>query len=374
MLRRDLLKLTGVVAGAGLLGGPAAGPSTADAAPRGNAGPGRVPRETLRLAVDHPWSVASPFGDAVRRFRQSLSRASGGRVELIDAASGEGDADAHLRADLQGTLAGDDDVLKIFAGLPGWPEGRALEQWLTIGGGASLWDEAGAAKGVKPFLLASLNQARPLWMRRSCKTVDAFRGTRLHLSGLARTIAIEALGVDAAGAANQDRDAVWQDLTAGRYDGIEGEGLMLDVARGRPSDARYLYLGELTPPDTVLGLEVPLKVWREMAPDLREIFQAVVTHTGQEMASEAQVHARIAATVLRERERITPCALGKGCRARMGEASEDTLSAIAGRSHMGTLVVNSLRGFRAVTNDDTWPQPGAGRWTRLGPRANLPLG
>lgn len=218
MDRREFLTSTGVVAAA------SAGltvPASSTAAP--TAPHILSPTRHIRIALPRSIDTLST-GMAARRLAHRLQGALGDefRVEVVSVqglvidAMRAGEAEAYYG--LEADLAPLHSAFSLFAGMPRGEHlyAKSAGAWLSVAGGAELWNELSAAFGLRTFAAGHTGEGAGLYADKPIEDAAELKSKRVACRGLARDVvamlggtvvdieesaltgAIYALGLDAA--------------------------------------------------------------------------------------------------------------------------------------------------------------------------------
>ncbi len=237
------------------------------------------------------------LGTGAERFAERVATASGGKLrikvfgageivapfEVLDAvASGAGD----LTHDTPYYWFGKDPAFVYFATVPFGLTADEHFTWLKFGGGQELWDELGAAHGVKP--LASVNTGAQMggWFKEEIKSAADLQGLRVRYPGLGGQM-LSKLG---ATPVNIPGGELFTALQSGTIDGLEWIAPWNDLAFGFHRTAKHYYYPGFHEMGHTLGSNINKDVWEGLSDAEREILQSVAD--AEYMTSLAEYNAR----------------------------------------------------------------------------------
>ena len=220
------------------------------------------------------------LGTSAERFAKRVGSASGGSLrikvygageivapfEVLDAvASGAGD----LTHDTSYYWIGKDPAFVYFAVVPFGLTADEHFTWLKWGGGQELWDELGAAHGVKP--LANLNTGAQMggWFKNQIQSISDLQGLRIRYPGLGGQM-LSQLG---ATTVNIPGGELFTSLQAGTIDGLEWIAPWNDLAFGFHRVAKHYYFPGFHEMGHALSSYVNASVWSGLTPAQQAIMQ-----------------------------------------------------------------------------------------------------
>ncbi|NOD85983.1 MULTISPECIES: TRAP transporter substrate-binding protein [unclassified Ruegeria] len=220
------------------------------------------------------------LGTSAERFAKRVSDASEGKLrikvygageivapfEVLDAvASGAGD----LTHDTPYYWFGKDPAFVYFAVVPFGLTADEHFTWLKFGGGQELWDELGAAHGVKP--LANLNTGAQMggWFKNPIETAADLQGLRVRYPGLGGQM-LSRLG---ATPVNIPGGELFTALQSGTIDGLEWIAPWNDLAFGFHRAAKHYYYPGFHEMGHTLSSHVNAEVWAGLSDTERAIMQ-----------------------------------------------------------------------------------------------------
>lgn len=246
MDRREFLTSTGVAAAASAALARPAASSAAPTTPHVLSRPRHI-----RIALPRSIETLST-GMAARRLAHRLQGGLGDefRVEVVPVSglaldamrAGEADAYYVLEAD----LAVLHPAFALFAGMPRGEDidANSTQAWLSVAGGAELWNELSAAFGLRAFAAGHTGRSAGLYADKPIEDAAELKSMRVACRGLARDVvamlggtvvdieesaltgAIYALGLDAA----EPLGAVPPAVAQWRYEpGLMGGGMMFSL-------------------------------------------------------------------------------------------------------------------------------------------------
>ena len=261
--RRNFVKSAAVFAGAATLPAPA------------------IAQGGTQLKMLTCWPKNFPgLGTSAERFAKRVEAASGGKLrikvygakeivepfEVLDAvASGAGD----LTHDTSYYWFGKDPAFVYFAVVPFGLTADEHFTWLKWGGGQELWDELGAAHGVKP--LANLNTGAQMggWFKKPIERASDLQGLRIRYPGLGGQM-MARLG---ATPVNIPGGELFTSLQSGNIDGLEWIAPWNDLAFGFHRVAKHYYYPGFHEMGHALSSYVNAKVWSGLSEVERAIMQ-----------------------------------------------------------------------------------------------------
>jgi len=338
MDRRGFLKSSGAAAA---LASTAAGADTATPAASGipsRAGVGPTARH-LRLAVAPGYDLA---GFGAERLAQRLEVATAGRYRIaLSSGAAESDlsfGDAHRHVALHPGFA-------FFAGLP-LRQGLSatdLDGWLALGGGQLLWDELAHPFGLKPLLVGHTGLSPGLWSNVRLAAASDFRGVPVVAPDLAARV-LQLLGAETVNVPPQDLKAA---LATGRVHMAEWTGPLPAASFDLRPLAQCLYQPGLTPGGAVT-LTVARRLWDDLTPADRAVFEACAAEEHRLALAEARLHAALAAGIGAEAKWPVQQALPPALEPALAAAAGAVIEEVAGHDAISRRIAASYRAHREV--------------------------
>lgn len=347
MDRRDFIKHTGVAVAAavGTTATTAAATAEQPTAPQIAKG-----RRELRLAM--PWLHNGRGGDdSAHRLAQSIADLSAGRIRVTPLTGRHGlealrDDTADLYHGSGHDLVALDPAFAYFAGLPGSDGLRPtyLNAWLMGAGAQSLWDDLGAAHGLKPLLAGHSGARSSLWSTRPIATPSDLKGLRTAVAGLGAEVA-ERLGAIPVDVAAADLATALGD---GRIDAVEGGGTISAYAGDLHVAGRHCLRPGLTRNGGTVVLAIAAPVWSDLAPADQAIIQAAAAlELNASVAETLAVSRRLREALTARDPGVTFARTDKAIVDAAQHASAAVVAGLADASPAATRINVSYQAFRA---------------------------
>jgi len=264
------------------------GAATGTAVAAGGVAAPAIAQDTVRWTMVSPWPKGAPgVGVNAQRVADRITEMSGGRLEVTHYAAGELvppfesldaviSGDAHIMHATPYYWVGRSPALNFFTGVPYGLTATELSGWLEFGGGQTLWDEAYADFGVKPFYAGSSGTQAGGWFRSEIASLDDIGGLRIRIAGLGGEV-FRRLG---AAVTLLPPGEIFAAMEAGTVDAAEWVGPWNDLAFGLHRVARYYYVPAFHEPGPGLEVTVNREAYESLPADL----QAVVRYAAGSVA------------------------------------------------------------------------------------------
>lgn len=351
--RRNLVKGTVLCAGAATLPAPA------------------IAQGGTELKMLTCWPKNFPgLGTSAERFAQRVGLASGGKLrikvygageivapfEVLDAvASGAGD----LTHDTSYYWFGKDPAFVYFAVIPFGLTADEHFTWLKWGGGQELWDELGAAHGVKP--LANLNTGAQMggWFKKPIEKASDLQGLRIRYPGLGG----EMLSQLGATPVNIPGGELFTSLQSGIIDGLEWIAPWNDLAFGFHRVAKHYYYPGFHEMGHTLSSYVNADVWSGLSDSEKSIMQTAADAEYITSLSEYNARNLSALETLIKDHGVQLHKWPTEIVDKMKSIAPDALAQNAAKSPLAAKVNKSWIAFRDLQR----------RWSEIGDYANMRL-
>lgn len=230
------------------------------------------------------------LGDMAQRLEQTLSAASGGRmnvtlyppdalvpaVDTFDAVK-SGTVEAAFAAPGQWDV--DSTALQLFTAVPFGPGADEHLAWFYHGGGRELFEGLFKRHGVHALLCGAIPPEGSGWYRQPVRAVDGFKGLNVRAFGLSARV-LQKMGTNVV---NLDVGGILSAFENGRLDGAEYSLPSVDAKLGFNRFARNYYFPGWQQPVTLFALAINAKTWEGLAPFGRALIESTcgdnVRHT-----------------------------------------------------------------------------------------------
>ena len=230
-----------------------------------------------RLVTSWPKNRTGP-GVSARRIAERINLMSGGRLQVDLFAAGEIvppfavlDAVSNGTVELGHTAAlywqGKIPAAGFFTTVPFGLGPIEHQAWIELRDGQALWDELYKPFGVRGFLAGNTGPSMGGWFRRKIEGVEDLKGMRIRVQGLGAEIYARLGAVPMAVPAGDLLPA----LERGSIDAAEFLAPATDLETGLPQYAPFYYAPGFNKPNGASELLIPLKIWEQLAPDLRAV-------------------------------------------------------------------------------------------------------
>ena len=309
-------------------------------------------RRTLELSM--PWSDdGKGFGDSARRLARRIEALTDNRYRIeIHEAQPAGTA-TDLAHGTAHDFAVHHPAFAYFAGLPGIHglPAQDFATWLTVGGGQMLWDDLAAEVGVKPLLAGHSGAPPPLWSTAPLAGLSDLAGRKIYAPGLgvevARALGAEVVSIDArnvsAGMADRSVDIA------------EWGGMLVSMAAGIPTHARYATGTGFSTAGTALALHVSLSVWNGLPSVDKAALEAATLQEFHASCAEARAHDAIARKTLISRFGVAFTSFPPDIADAVKRVADATVAHVAGRDAKSKRIDASYMAFRTAITDTESP-------------------
>lgn len=171
---------------------------------------------------------------------------------------------------------------QVFAGLPFGPAPVELLAWLRHGGGAEIWQEVIADRGLHAIICGITTAEAGGWFREEIKTLDDLNGLRMRFLGLGAEV-MEEFGVSTQLLAPTD---IFTALQLGSIDATEFSQPAIDLSFGFYQIAQHYYLPGWHQPSTLVYFIISKTKWQSLS---------AAQQSQLDVACDAQIQRDIAA-------------------------------------------------------------------------------
>ena len=287
MKRRDILAAAGVgLAATALAGCQKQNESTETQ--------GGAPAETFTWKMVTSWPKNFPgVGVGAERFARLVNEMSNGRLQVKIYAAGElvpalevFDAVSRGTAEMGHGAPyywkGKVPAAQFFCALPFGPNAQEMNAWLHYGGGMALWEEVYKPFGVVPFACGATGVQTAGWFNKEINSVDDFKGLKMRTPGLGGEVLTKMGGT----VVNLPAGEIFTALQTGAIDATEWIGPYNDLALGLHKAAKYYYTPGWQEPSVLFELDVNIKAWETLPPDLQAIVRAAARDVNGDMLDD----------------------------------------------------------------------------------------
>jgi len=302
MKRRDILAAAGVgLAATALAGCKEDSTQTAGAQPAAE-------QQTFNWKMVTSWPKNFPgVGVGAERFANLVNEMSNGRLKVKVYAAGElvpalevFDAVSRGTAEMGHGAPyywkGKVPAAQFFCALPFGPNAQEMNAWLHRGGGMELWEEVYKPFGVLPMACGASGVQTAGWFNKEIKSVDDFRGLKMRTPGLGGEVLTKMGGT----VVNMPAGEIFTSLQTGAIDATEWIGPYNDMALGLHKAAKYYYTPGWQEPNVTFELDVNIKAWETLPPDLQAIVRAAARDVNGDMLDDYNAKNMEALEQLRE--------------------------------------------------------------------------
>jgi TRAP-type mannitol/chloroaromatic compound transport system substrate-binding protein len=311
----------------------------------------------LKLVTSWPESLPGS-GVSAGRLAQSITAVSDGRLkvtlhpaetlvhafEVFDAVSASV-ADMYHSADYY--FEAKSPALNFFCAVPYGMTADELASWIDFGGGQALWDEVGAAFGIKPLLCMNTGVQMGGWFNKEVDSPADFKGLRYRMPGLGAEV-LRRMGATVVTLPAGD---IVSALKSGAIDASEWIGPWPDIALGLDKAADYYYYPGFHEPGTssTLGINKPL--WDGMTASERALIEAAAHAEVTRSLAQFNAENVKALKQLRADERIKIRRFNDELIKAFGKLSKDVLADVAAKDPLTRKVYDSYMAFLAGVMD-----------------------
>lgn len=313
-----------------------------------------------RMVTAWPRDLPGP-GISARRFAESVTALSGGRLAIRLYAAGElAPGPGVLDAVEAGTAeightagvfhAGRAPAAALFTAAPFGLTPVEHLAWIETGGGQAHWDALYADWRVVPMLAGNTGPSMGGWFRRPVGGLDDLAGRRMRIAGLGARL-MERLGVVPTAVAPGE---IFTALVSGAIDAAEFASPAADLGLGLYDAARHYYGPGFHEPNGAGEAIVGRKAWDVLEDDLKALVR-------QAAAAE---HARALADAHQQTMQALAVLAGKGVMPELWPADVVAAAAEAAPDVMADLAATDAASRRIVDAYDR-AVADARRWSAL---------
>ncbi|MBS7662601.1 TRAP transporter substrate-binding protein [Pseudomonas lalucatii] len=285
MKRRQILAAAGVGLAASALAGCNKEAETTAKPQEGGGG------ETFNWKMVTSWPKNFPgVGVGAERFATLVEEMSNGRLKVKIYAAGElvpalevFDAVSRGTAEMGHGAPyywkGKVPAAQFFCALPFGPNAQEMNAWLHKGGGIELWEEVYKPFGVLPMACGATGVQTAGWFNKEINSVEDFKGLKMRTPGLGGEVLTKMGGT----VVNMPAGEIFTALQTGAIDATEWIGPYNDQALGLHKAAKYYYTPGWQEPNVTFELDINLKAWETLPPDLQAIVRAAARDVNGDM-------------------------------------------------------------------------------------------
>lgn len=288
MKRRDILAAAGVGLAATALAGCKEDSKSAAAPQEGSSS------QTFNWKMVTSWPKNFPgVGVGAERFAKLVDEMSNGRLKVKVYAAGElvpalevFDAVSRGTAEMGHGAPyywkGKVPAAQFFCALPFGPNAQEMNAWLHYGGGQALWEEVYKPFGVLPMACGNTGVQTAGWFNKEMNSVDDFKGLKMRTPGLGGEVLTKMGGT----VVNMPAGEIFTAMQTGAIDATEWIGPYNDLALGLHKAAKYYYTPGWQEPSVLFELDVNIKAWETLPPDLQAIVRAAARDVNGDMLDD----------------------------------------------------------------------------------------
>jgi len=351
MKRRDLI--TGLAAAGGL----------AACKPQGAATPGSAAAssQTFDWKMYTTWPKNFPgLGTGANRAAELITKMSNGRLRVTVYGAGERvpalevfDAVSRGSAQLGHGASyywkGKAEASVFFTAIPFGLVPQEMSGWLQFGGGMELWRELYAGFNLVPFECGNSGAQMGGWFRKPIRSLADLRGLKMRIPGLGGEV-MARLGVTTV---NIPGGELFTALSSGTIDATEWVGPYNDLAFGFYKAAKFYHYPGWQEPGSTLECIVNREAWESLPPDLQAIVSTACSSVTHTMLAEYTARNQQALHELVAQHGVQVLPFPDDVMAALKKASDEVLTAIAGRDAFARKVFDSYTAFRTQVMQST---------------------
>lgn len=171
---------------------------------------------------------------------------------------------------------------QFFCALPFGPNAQEMNAWLHYGGGMELWEEVYKPYGVLPMACGNTGVQTAGWFNKEINSVEDFKGLKMRTPGLGGEVLTKMGGT----VVNMPAGEIFTALQTGAIDATEWIGPYNDQALGLQKAAKYYYTPGWQEPSVTFSLDINLKAWETLPPDLQAIVRAAARAVNTDMLDD----------------------------------------------------------------------------------------
>jgi TRAP-type mannitol/chloroaromatic compound transport system substrate-binding protein len=311
----------------------------------------------LTMVTDWPETMPGLLPSA-RRLAQTITNATGGRIQIEVFASGAlvrpfetfdavqaGVADMYHS--FAGYFEGKSRAFNFYSGVPFGFTADEMFAWVRYGGGQELWDELSAQFNIKPLHCSSTGTQMGGWFNNEITSLEGYKGLRYRMPGLGAEI-LRQLG---ATVVNLPGGEIVPSLKSGAIDASEWVGPWLDMALGLHEAAAYYYYPGFQEPGTAETLGINKGVWESFDESDRRLIEACAAGEYSLSLAEFNTNNALALQKLRSEGRVKILKFDDTMlRAFFDIANDVVANAVAG-DELSKRIYASFQEFRELIKD-----------------------
>lgn len=252
------------------------------------------PAEIIHWKMVTSWPKNFPgLGTSAERLAERINAMSAGRLTVKVYAAGElvpalevFDAVSRGTAEMGHGAPyywkGKVPAAQFFCASPFGPNAQEMNAWLHRGGGQQLWEEVYKPFGVLPMACGNTGVQTAGWFNKEMNSVDDFKGLKMRTPGLGGEVLTKMGGT----VVNMPAGEIFTAMQTGAIDATEWIGPYNDLALGLHKAAKYYYTPGWQEPSVLFELDVNLKAWETLPPDLQAIVRAAARDVNGDMLDD----------------------------------------------------------------------------------------
>ncbi|MBT3226664.1 MAG: TRAP transporter substrate-binding protein [Deltaproteobacteria bacterium] len=328
-----------------------------------------VAKSRLNIAMVSTWPRDFPgLGTGAQRFAKRLSDMTDGRMKVNYYAANErvkafdsfdevasGNAQMYHAAEYY--WKGKHPSFAYFTAVPFGMTVLEINAWMRFGGGQELWDELGAAYGVKGLMCGNTGSQMGGWFRKEINTAADMKGLKFRMPGLGGDV-LAKMGVSPVSIPGGQ---IYENLISGAIDATEWVGPWNDTFFKFYEAAKYYYYPGMHEPGSMLGLGINKKWWDKLSKSDQLIIEAASSMENDVMMAEFNSKNGAALKKLVTEQGVKLRKFSDDIYDSFGEAAEEVFEEIQKHSPLAKRVHQSFVKSRAET----------GAWAKISDEAYL---
>ena len=311
-------------------------------------------RRTVRLAASWPAGLGG-LGDSVGRVADSITRLSGGRLDVqvywpgqlvgalaVHDAAGSGEIEMYHSAEYY--FGGKHRGFNFFTTVPLGLTMLEQASWIEHGGGQALWDELNARFGVKSLACGGTGVQMGGWFDKPIESVEDLKGLTMRIPGLGGQV-MQELGAETVALPG---GAIVGALFDGSIDATEWVGPWNDLHFGfQKLLSTYVYPG-FHEPGTMASLGMNLGFWNSLSAEERLIIETAAAAENTLHSSAYYGNNAMALTQLLLEDGVKPTRLPDEVWNAISRKAFDVVASVAEDDELGARIYRSFEAHRTL--------------------------
>jgi TRAP-type mannitol/chloroaromatic compound transport system substrate-binding protein len=311
-----------------------------------------------QLTMVTDWPDAPGMLPSARRLAQTISGATGGRINIEVSPSGAVvrpletfDAVQAGVADMFHSYIGYFDnkapAFNFYCSVPFGFTPNELFAWVRYGGGQELWDQLTSQFNIKPLHSCSTGTQMGGWFTQELTSLQKLKGLRYRMAGLGAEVyrRLGAIVVVLPGG------EILSSLKSGAIDACEWIGPWLDTAMGLHNAAGYYYYPAWHEPGVAQTLGINMRVWESLPANDQRLIEACAAGEYAHSLAEFNTNNALSLRRLRDEGKVKILKFDDSILKAFHEISKDIVAQAGSGDELSRKIYVSYHQFRSLITD-----------------------